>query len=292
MPELPEVETIRLQLDKVLPGLMISEVKIFKQKSFIGDKKYIIGERIVGIRRFGKLLVFNLSNGLLLAIHLKMSGQLVYRGIHQPTRQYIPDPLLKVLPNKHTRIIIEFSNSDRLYFNDLRIFGWMKIALSGKREAVSSKKYLKINDLIKNLGPEPLRDLTIDKFKDILKSSNKPVKLILMDQEKLSGVGNIYANDSLFLAGINPTIKAKTLNNGQMIKLLNCLEKVLKNGIKWGGASQNNFRDAFGEMGKVQEHFYVYAREGKKCLKCKANIKKMKLGGRGTFYCPVCQKVK
>lgn len=280
MPELPEVEIIRLQLDRVLPGLIISGIQIFKQKSFVGDKKYIIGEKIEGIRRFGKLLVFDLSNGLSLAIHLKMSGQLVYRGIHQPTGLHISDPLLNALPNKHTRIIIEFSNKDRLYFNDLRIFGWIKIL-----------KKPQLTEIVNKLGPEPLKDLTLPKFKEIIKSSIKPIKLILMDQEKISGVGNIYANDSLFLAGINPAMKAKALNNDQMVKLFNNLEKVLKDGVRWGGASQNNFRDAFGEMGKVQEHFYVYAREGEKCIKCKAYIKKIKLGGRGTFYCPACQQI-
>lgn len=112
-----------------------------------------------------------------------------------------------------------------------------------------------------------------------------------MDQEKISGVGNIYANDALFLSGINPRKSANTLLDNQIAVLLNCLERVLKDGIKWGGASRNNFRDAYGEKGQVQNHFHVYDREGCNCPNlCGAEIKKFKLGGRGTFFCPICQK--
>ncbi len=285
MPELPEVETIRLQLNSILSGLIVKDVQVLQPKSFIGSKEDITGEKITGLRRFAKILVLDFKNGLSLAIHLKMSGQLVYRGKKQPKNLNISDPLLQLLPNRHTRVIIGFSNGDRLFFNDLRIFGWMRIV---KTQNLAGN-YLYLEDMIKNLGPEPFRDLTEEMFRKILKSSNKPVKVVLMDQEKISGVGNIYANDSLFLSGIHPKERANKLSGNQAIKLYNNLLKVLRDGIKWGGASRNNFRDAFGEMGKVQEHFYVYSREKEKCIRCGEIIKKIKLGGRGTFFCPVCQ---
>jgi formamidopyrimidine-DNA glycosylase len=284
MPELPEVETLRLQLSSLIIGQTIKEIEILKAKSFTGDKREVIGKKIVGIRRFAKLLVFDLSNGLNLAIHLKMSGQLIYRNIKDQISKIKnktgkTDPLLVNLPNKHTRVIIRFQSGANLYFNDLRIFGWIRVTK-------------KVDDLIEKLGPEPFKDLTIDKFKEILHSSRKPIKPVIMDQEKIAGVGNIYANDVLFLAGIDPRKKANTLTDSQTVKLLNCLEKVLKDGIKWGGASEDNFRDAYGNYGKAQEHFCVYQRDGEKCLNnCGGTIERIKLGGRGTFFCPKCQQL-
>src|SRR3989344_5484075 len=255
MPELPEVETLRLQLTDVLFGLTIKKIEIIKDKSFVGDPKEIIGKKIRELRRFAKILVFDLTGDLSIAIHLKLSGQLIYRGKRQPQKIVVTDPLLKSLPNKHTRVIITFENSDILYFNDLRIFGWMKVIQSNK-----------LINLVQNLGPEPLKDLTYEKFEKILDNSRKPVKLVLMDQEKIAGVGNIYANDALFLAGISPKTEARKISKEKAKLLYDKLLKVLKDGIKWGGASENNFRDAFGQMGMKQEHFYVYGKKGEKCF--------------------------
>ncbi|OGG25762.1 DNA-formamidopyrimidine glycosylase [Candidatus Gottesmanbacteria bacterium RIFCSPLOWO2_01_FULL_39_12b] len=280
MPELPEVETLRLQLTDVLFGLTIKKIEIIKDKSFVGDPKEIIGKKIRELRRFAKILVFDLTGDLSIAIHLKLSGQLIYRGKRQPQKIVVTDPLLKSLPNKHTRVIITFENSDILYFNDLRIFGWMKVIQSNQ-----------LINLVQNLGPEPLKDLTYEKFEKILDNSRKPVKLVLMDQEKIAGVGNIYANDALFLAGISPKTEARKISKEKAKLLYDKLLKVLKDGIKWGGASENNFRDAFGQMGRKQEHFYVYGKKSEKCLNnCGEKIRRITLGGRGTFFCPLCQK--
>lgn len=282
MPELPEVETLRLQLSQLLPGLIIRDIEILKSKSFVGDKKLLIGAKISDVRRFAKLLVIDFTNDRSLAIHLKLSGQLIYRGKRQPQKILVTDPLLKSLPNKHTRVIITFENSDVLYFNDLRIFGWMKVVQSNQ-----------LNNLVDNFGPEPLKDLTYAQFEKILGSSKKPVKLVLMDQEKIAGVGNIYANDALFLAGISPKTEAKKISKEKAKLLYDKLLNVLKDGIKWGGASENNFRDAFGQMGRKQEHFYVYGRQGEKCLNnCGEKIRRIKLAGRGTFFCPKCQPIR
>lgn len=261
MPELPEVETLRIQLVRLLPGLTIKDIQILNQRSFVGEKRLVLGKKVNDVRRFAKMLVIDFSLELSLVIHLKMTGQLIYNGAI----------------NKHTRVIITFTNADRLFFHDIRKFGWMKVVKN-------------VNDLIKNLGPEPLRDLTIEKFQEILKTSKRPIKLVLMDQQMIAGVGNIYANDSLFLAHVHPQTPANRLSDSQIIKLFDSLVKVLKQGIKLGGASKTNFLDVYGQKGKVQEHFYVYAKEGEKCINhCGEIIKRIILGGRGTFYCPTCQ---
>jgi formamidopyrimidine-DNA glycosylase len=177
-------------------------------------------------------------------------------------------------------VVITFSSGDRLFFNDLRIFGWIKIVQTAK-----------VKDVIGHLGPELFKDLTQEIFKEILQSSKKPVKLVLMDQEKIAGVGNIYANEALFMAGIHPKTPANKISEEETELLYHKLLKSLKDGIKWGGASENNFRDAYGRMGRKQEHFLVYGREGEKCLNgCGGIIRRMILAGRGTFYCPKCQK--
>lgn len=305
MPELPEVETIRLQLTDLIVGLKIADIQTLHPKSFIGDYKLALQSKITSVKRFGKMLVIDLTNGLSLAIHLKMTGQLILRGNRQLKYISRHTGVVINLPNKHTRVAITFTNGEKLFFNDQRIFGWIRVVRNNlitkpalsvpvcydrPTEDTPIDKVNDLSNLIKHLGPEPLRDLSLGKFREILKSSKKPVKLILMDQEKIAGVGNIYANESLFLAGIRPTKPANALSNGSIVSLFHCLERVLKNGIKWRGASKTNFVDAFGRKGSKQEHFYVYDREGEMCAnQCGGKIIRIKVGGRGTFYCPVCQ---
>lgn len=282
-------------------GLTIKDIEILHKKSFIGDKNLVIGVKIKDIRRFAKILVFDLSNGLSIAIHLKLSGQLVYRGKNIDKKLKITDPLLATLPNKHTRVIIDFTNGDHLYFNDLRIFGWLRVARNetmkpaspvGRQLDNETMKLPLVTDLTGKLGPEPMKDLTLKTFQEILKSSKKPIKIVLMDQEMLSGVGNIYANDVLFLAKINPQKPANTIPEKKVDILFLKLLKLLKDAIRWGGASEDNFRDAYGEMGEVQKHFYVYQRDGEKCPNnCGGRIVRIVLGGRGTFFCPKCQRL-
>ncbi|MCJ7741057.1 hypothetical protein MUP32_07150, partial [Candidatus Microgenomates bacterium] len=270
MPELPEVETIRLQLNSLIIGQVIKDIQILKAKSFIGDKKLVIGKKIVGIRRFAKMLVIDLSNGLSLVVHLKMSGQLVYRTNNpalpagrkkQITKNKEIDPLLQTLPNKHTRVIFEFQSGDNLFFNDMRIFGWMRIINSKLKNQKSNQiqnsksKIPYLEEIIDKLGPEPFKDLTLEKFNEILKSSKKPVKLVLLDQEKIAGAGNIYANEALFSAKIHPKTPANRLSKEETELLYDKLLKVLKEGIKYGGASEDNYRDAYGHKGTFHEYF-------------------------------------
>ncbi len=268
MPELPEVETIRRGLEKYLIGHTIERVEVRTRKILQKDERNLLGGKIVKTRRFGKVLVIDLSNGYSALIHLKLTGQLVFQGPN--------------LPGKHTHVIFNLDGNRKLYFNDLRKFGWIKIA---KSEEVIADSF------IGKLGPEPFKDLTLEKFKEILSKSSRPIKIVLMDQTKISGLGNIYANEALWLAGINPTKESKKLRTEEQEKLYKAINTVLKAGIKYRGASDQHYLDALGEKGHYQEHFLVYGRQGQICQRCKkAKIAKISLAGRGTYWCPNCQK--
>lgn len=264
MPELPEVETIRLQLEKFLVGRRVVGVEIKTSKSFPNDPKLILGTKVVGVRRFGKVTVIDLNNKYSLLIHLKLTGQLLINGIVGP----------------YTRVVINL-NKGKLIFNDLRVFGWIRVVDSGQVTA---------DRLISKLGPEPFKDLTPEKFKQILSKTTRPIKIILMDQEKISGVGNIYANDALWLARVDPRKPARQLDGQTAGRLYEAILEVLKKGLKFGGASDQYYIKPDGTEGKYQEHFLVYGREGKPCAECGEKIKKFFLAGRGTYWCPNCQK--
>ncbi len=278
MPELPEVETIRLQLNQVLPGLTIKNIKILSAKNFLGESKKVLGATITAVNRYGKLLVITLDNNYYLVIHLKLTGRLIYRGQKQPRFLTIGDPQLQTLPNQHTRVIVEFNNGDFLFFNDLRKFGWFKVSQNYQEE-------------VSQLGIEPLTsNFTLANWQKVLKASAQPIKLVLMDQTKIAGVGNIYANEALFLAKIHPQKKANELIAEEALRLYQKIKQVLKQAIKYRGASDDDYLDAFGQKGEMQNHFFVYNQKNKPCPnQCGAVINKIKLGGRGTYFCPVCQ---
>lgn len=282
MPELPEVETIRLGLQKYLVGHRIEKVEVRLSKLFSGDSKNIIGAKVIDIKRFGKGLVIDLNNGYSIAIHIKLTGQLIYKGPEVPKETKVAkEKIGGELPNKWTHVIFYLDKKSFLYYNDLRQFGWIRIVQSSK---------LKDQSFFKDLGLEFFKDLTLDKFQTIISSSNSPVKSLLMDQKKMSGIGNIYANDALFEARIDPRRKTKTLSKKEVENLYKAILKVLNLGLESHGATEVNFVDVLGQKGEYQKHFLVYSREGEKCKVCAGVIKKIKLGGRGTYFCPECQK--
>lgn len=257
MPELPEVETIQRQLDKVLPGQRI--------KGLQGSTLKVVGRKIVAVKRRAKMIWIDLQGDLNLLIHLKMTGQLIYNG----------------QPGKHTRAVFELTKG-RLIFNDLRKFGWIKVV--NNRE---------LKQHFKKLPPDVVdKEFTLNYLRRILTSSGRAVKLVLLDQQKLGGVGNIYANDALFCAAVDPRRSAKTVVGLQVRNLHKCLRQVINKGIKYGGstASDENYVNALGQKGRYQTKFLAYEQQGKMCRRCGHKIQKIKLGGRGTYYCANCQK--
>ena len=270
MPELPEVETIKRDLNRLLVGKKILNIITDSAKqvqpSLLVVKKAIIRAKIKKIQRQAKIIQIFLDNGQILLVHLKLTGRLLVRS-------------KKAKPDDWQRVTIDLSGGKQLRLSDLRKFGWVKL--------VNQKQLTKI---LAEFGPEPLKDLNLAQFKKILADSRRPVKVILLDQKKISGIGNIYACDALNLAQIDPRRPANQVTVKEAKKLLAAIEKVLRAGIKYRGASDQYYLDALGHKGAYQDHFLVYNREGKKCFQCQGKVKKFKLAGRGTYWCPACQR--
>ncbi len=283
MPELPEVETIRLGLQKYLVGHKIVSVEVNLKKMVTGNTAKVTGAKITEVRRFGKGLVIDLDNNYSIAIHIKLTGQLIYADSKQkpPKEIKVIKEMHSSLPNKWTHVIFHLDRGAVLYYNDFRQFGWIKIIESAK---------LKDESFFGSLGPEFFKDLTLEKFTQILSKANSPVKVVIMDQKKMSGLGNIYANDGLNLAKIDPRKKALSLSKEEATTLFHAFEKVLKKGIETGGASELSYVNALGQEGTYQNHFIAYGRDGKPCKNCGTILEKIKLGGRGTYFCENCQK--
>lgn len=257
MPELPEVETIRRQLNQALVGQKITGLQGLTLK--------VMDRKIVAVKRKAKMIWIDLEGNSNLLVHLKMTGQLIYNG----------------QPNKHTQAIFTLTHG-RLIFNDLRKFGWIRLVTNEQL-----KRHFAI------LPPDVVdKEFTPKYLEKILKSSGRAVRAVLTDQAKLGGVGNIYANDALYCARIDPRKRAKKIKSREVRFLHKCLKQVINRGIKFGGstASDENYVNAFGESGRYQTKFLVYEQQGEKCRRCGGVIKKIKLGGRGTYYCPNCQK--
>lgn len=274
MPELPEVETIKKGLDQFVVGRTITDVDVRTPKTMHGDAKQIIGGKVKGVRRYGKGLIIDLSNGYSLAVHVKMTGQLIYRENHIPASE-----LGSALPDKFTRVVFTLDKGI-LFYRDMRLFGWIYVL---KTEDVMDLPYFK------ELGPEPFKDLTEEKFIKILQGVRSPIKVTLMDQKRMAGIGNIYANDALYRAKIHPKRPANSLTEQEAKALFAAIEEVLKKGIEAGGASEWQYVDIFGGKGKYQNFFLVYRKDGKPCPRCGTIIESIRLGGRGTFFCPECQ---
>lgn len=298
MPELPEVEVIKLGLQKKIIGLKIQKIQILSAKTFIGNPNPVEGQKVLNIWRRAKILGVELSGDLMLLFHLKMSGQLIWEGNRQQVTgnskasltlrdKFIgghpTEDMRGKMPNSHTRVIFSFSGGSHLYFNDQRKFGWIRVVDRGQVTGDS---------VIKNLGPEPLeKDFDWKVLKqNLLKHPKMPVKVAVMDQTVVAGVGNIYANEACFDARINPKVKAASLSDEQFKKLHTGIIKALKAGIEHGGSTRAHFVNTEGRKGYFLDYAYVYGRADQPCKVCGTKIKKITLGGRGTFFCPHDQK--
>ncbi len=282
MPELPEVETVKLGLQRYLIGHKILAVEVHSKRIFPGDPKSVKGATIKNVRRFAKVIVIDLSNGNSFVIHIKLTGQLIYRGPHLKNPPLLSKKVLG-LPGKHTHVIFNLDKNGVLYYNDVRQFGWIKI--------IKTKKVEK-SDFIGKLGPEPFNGLTLERFKQIASKYKTAIKIAHMEQKKLGGIGNIYANDALWRAKLHPRRPANSLSAIEQKRLFEEILYVLSEGIKYGGASELAFVTAEGREGGYQNHFKVYAQQGRLCQRCKkTKIEKSFLAGRGTYLCPLCQKI-
>lgn len=266
MPELPEVETIKRELEKAILGNKIVDVLInnprvikgIKKEDFIKELRNVTLKNII---RKGKLLIFELSSGQSLAIHLKMTGQLVYPG-----------------NASQSRVSFKFANGKWLDFNDRRLFGELRLLLDWR-----SLKF------VKELGPEPF-DITEEQFKEMLTNKKTKIKPLLMDQKFISGIGNLYAAEALFRARISPVRPVSSLSLQEKELLFKEIKDTLSEAIKHKGSSIDQYIQVNGRPGGYVRYHKVYDRQGKPCLSCKTLIKRVSLGGRGTYFCPKCQK--
>lgn len=295
MPELPEVETIRLGLEKYLVGHKIIDLDIRLPRIFSGEPKKVIGGKVLKIRRFGKGLLIDLDNSYSIAVHVKMTGQLILRGVSRVSRVSRVPRVSRAkidvvgLPDRYTHIVFGLDKGASLFYRDMRQFGWVKVLPTKDTPDLP---------FFKSLGPEPAvtevmagkATLTLEKLSAIISKNKTNIKVLLMDQKKISGIGNIYANDALFVAGIDPRRYSASFTEKEKVRLFNAIEQVLKKGLEVGGASEWSYVDVLGGSGSYQNFFQVYGKRGLPCKNCGTIIEKITLGGRGTFFCPQCQK--
>ena len=287
MPELPEVETVRRGLSRLIIGKKITRVENDNPKSFPNSptevEQFIIGASIVAVRRRAKVLMIDLSTEHTLVIHLKMTGQLVYRSSRQSFGAGHPnDSLVGSLPDKSTRVIFDFDDESTLFFNDQRKFGWVKLFPSVEVPNI---------DFMKRVGPEPLEDgITPQSFVERIRRRNgTTIKAAILDQSVIAGVGNIYADESLWLAQIHPAQRVRDVAGSEIGKLLQEIQAVLRLSIEKGGSTDRNYIDAEGKKGSYLEFANVFRREGQPCNRCGAIIDKIRVAGRGTHVCHQCQ---
>lgn len=334
MPELPEVETIKRGLEPLILKKKIVQVDLdpATSKSFQGDEKNVVDATVSGLRRKGKALLIDLDNGHTMMIHLRMTGQLIWRDdafappealagvVSAPSGRALSNPLgalkssaqdavLQVdltsaeyneimkhqfaaghpsknftaeLPNKQTRVTFVF-NDGKLFFNDQRKFGFVKVLPTGE---VEQEKF------IAELAKEPWEMDAKELFSKCQRHKNAPIKAVLLDQKVIAGLGNIYADESLFYASVHPATRAGELTEAQVKLILEGACSVMMASIDSGGSTMATYIKPDGSTGSYLENFaQVFRREGRPCIRCGEIIQKIRVAGRGTHYCPKCQPV-
>ncbi|MFH2062758.1 MAG: bifunctional DNA-formamidopyrimidine glycosylase/DNA-(apurinic or apyrimidinic site) lyase [bacterium] len=275
MPELPEVETVRRQLERAVVGRRISSVEVrFAGRLNLSARRFadcLTGRRIESVGRRAKLLLIGLSGGDTLVVHLKMTGRML---LVEPDHE----------PGRHTHVVFRLSGGKVMFFDDLRKFGFLRVCRTDEleRKVLGPLGY----------GPEPMgKDFILDGFAACLKAhSRAAIKPLLLSQKCVVGVGNIYSDESLWRAGIRPGRAAGKLRPDEVRSLFEAVRHVLRRSIRIGGTSVDSYRDAHGRRGGYERELEAYGREGQPCSRCGGSIRKVRLGGRGTHYCPSCQK--
>ena len=291
MPELPEVEVIRSGLSELIAKKTIEKVNVLNAKSFQASTSsidvFVNNSTILSVKRRAKILLIELSSGYSLIIHLKMTGQLLFRDNQNKSKNFAgghpSDSFLSVLPDNHTRVELIFTDSTTLFFNDMRKFGWIKLLPTTE---------LKEEKFIAKLGPEPLiGNPTPEYLKRISRHPKSLVKAALLNQEIVAGIGNIYADEALWSAMIHPKTRVENLSEKQLEDILNAAIEVMSFSINKGGSTDRNYLNAKGEKGSYLTFANVFRKEGKPCPRCGHVIEKIRVAGRGTHICSNCQQL-
>ncbi|HET8669408.1 MAG TPA: bifunctional DNA-formamidopyrimidine glycosylase/DNA-(apurinic or apyrimidinic site) lyase, partial [Candidatus Saccharimonadales bacterium] len=282
-----EVETVRIGLSRFLPGKRVAQVEHDWPRGFPNTpsdvQAFLIGARIVQVRRRAKVLLIDLDTAYTLVIHLKMTGQLVYQSRQERFGAGHPSAsLVGELPDRSTRVVFTFPDRDKLFFNDQRKFGWVRLLPTVEVEDL---------DFFRKVGPEPLAaDFAADDFVErLLRRPRSNIKAVLLDQTVVAGIGNIYADESLWGAKIHPETKVHDISRAKLVTLHKVLVGVLRTSIEKGGSTDRNYVNAEGKRGSYLAFANVFRREGKPCPRCGTAIVKLRVAGRGTHVCPHCQ---
>ena len=282
MPELPEVETIRRGLKDCILNKKIVQVEVCCEKSFVGDVSEVVGQKVVDLRRRGKALLIDLSGGVTLLVHLRMTGQLIYVGEERFAGGHPNESFVSELPNKQTRVIIEMDGGV-LYFNDQRKFGFIKVLSTDEVER---------DAFIASLGAEPWEMVPGEFYAALQRHAKAPIKAVILDQKVIAGLGNIYADEALYDSAIHPERKAGSLSAKEAERLLGSACKVMERSLEAGGSTIQNYVKADGTRGNYLDLFAkVYHKDGGRCERCGCEIIKTRVAGRGTHYCPGCQEL-
>ena len=289
MPELPEVEVVKRSLINKIQNSIIKAIKIndgrLRYKIDRNQIKKIIGLKFKKISRRSKYLLFYFNSDVIMLVHLGMTGKFFF--INQKKAKYKTSFYYNInydKDKKHDRIIFNLSNNEKLIYNDIRKFGFIKFI---------NRLNLDQNIHLKHLGPEPLSTkFNIGYFKNYIKGKERTIKDLLMDQKFISGLGNIYVNEILFFSGVRPTKKIKKLTNSEIQKIIKFSKKIITKAIILGGSSIKDFSSGSGKKGLFQQHFSVYGKKGENCsnVKCLGKIKKIVIANRASFFCSKCQK--
>ncbi len=272
MPELPEVETIVRCLRPHLTGLRIEGLRVLLP-ALIREKERphfegLAGARIIALRRRGKMILIDCSGGRSLLFHLKMTGRLVVCPKKTP-------------PDKHTHLIISFRRSGRdLRFQDIRKFGFVRLVETSRAAEAAE---------LRRLGPEPF-DLDAAGFRELLAGRHGRIKPLLLNQNVVAGIGNIYADEILFAARIHPQSEVQSLSRRSIVRLWRAVPLILEKAIRFKGTSVRDYRDGEGLEGAFQNHLCVYGREALPCPRCGRAIRRLRISGRSSFFCPSCQR--
>ncbi len=282
MPELPEVQTVTSQIAKKITGKRIAgfwsdwekQVKPGLKKL----SKLAIGGTVLGARRIGKHIIIDLDNDSSLVIHLKMSGHLLYKDAVNKDAKEWKDPMNRFIHHR-----IDFTDGSWVDFSDLRKFGWIDCVATSEVEAMKS---------IASLGCDALSgECNLDFFGALFKkNARKKVATLLLEQDKIAGIGNIYRSEMLYRSGIRPLRLVAKITRPERARLLQSMKDVLREAVRLRGTTDGDFRDTAGKPGGFQKTLYVYGREGLPCKRCDTIVVRKKLGQRSIFYCPTCQK--